>query len=60
MDKPSRREHELALAVASALAPSEIQIERDKDKLFDPRVATEIVDVAYQQALNYFVGKYPD
>lgn len=64
MSKPSRREHELALAAAIAVGKAEIESEttnrKKKGEHFFPTEGIEYVEEAYLHALETFTGKYPD
>jgi hypothetical protein len=65
MDKPSRREHELAIAAAIVVGKQQFdeQIAEDKSRgnnIVDPSEGLGIVENAYDHALEMFIGRYPD
>ncbi|KRM93372.1 hypothetical protein [Loigolactobacillus rennini] len=60
----SKREHELALATAIAMTTADYQMEKTEakanNKKYDPNNGIEIFEQAYQHALKYYSGNYPD
>lgn len=65
MNKPSKREHDLAIAAAIVVGKQQFdeQIAEDQARgrnSVDPNAGLSIVANAYDHALEMFIGQYPD